>query len=147
MKIILLKDIKKMGEVGEVLNVADGYARNFLFPQRLAEQATERSLKKVEEIKTKKLQKEENKTKEIREIAKEISGKKIIISAKAKDGKLFGSVDANKIAEEIKKQLSVEIASDAIKIKVPIKEIGEIEIEIIFTNEIKAKLFIEIKEG
>jgi len=146
MQIILLKDVKKLGKANKITNVADGYARNFLFPQGLAEQATEGSLKRVEKIKIEKAEEEKAKAEELRKSAEKISGKKITISVKAKDGKLFGSVDVGKIAEEIKAQLSIEVDSDKIKIDSPIKEVGENKVEIVFSDEIKSNLVVEIKE-
>ncbi len=146
MKVVLLKDVKKLGKAGTVSNVADGYARNFLFPQGLAEQATESSLGKVEKIKKEKMEAEKSMLDESKKMADKISGKKITILAKAKDGKLFGSVDASKIAEEIKSQLGVEIESSSINLATPLKEIGEISVGIVFAGETKAKLAVEIKE-
>jgi large subunit ribosomal protein L9 len=147
MKVILLKDVKKIGKVGDVANVADGYARNFLFAQGLAEQASEGSLKRVEKIKAEKNQEEKAKSEDLKKSADKLSGKKITISAKAKGGKLFGSIDEGNIVEEIKKQLKIEVVKNSVKLDAPIKKVGEIEVEITFTDEIKSKLIVEIKEG
>lgn len=146
MKVILLKDVKKLGKAGEVANVADGYARNFLLAQGLAEQATGASLKKVEKIKTDKAAAEKAMAEELRKRAEKVSGKKITITAKAKDGKLFGSIDAGKIAEEIKSQLGVEVEGSSVELDSPIKEVGELNVNVSFSDEIRAKLAVEIKE-
>ncbi|MDX9855309.1 MAG: 50S ribosomal protein L9 [Parcubacteria group bacterium] len=147
MKVILLKDVNKTGRAGEVVNVADGYVRNFLFPQGLAQQATDASLKKIEEIKAQQEKEEKTKMEKFKKEAEKINGKKITILEKAKGGKLFGSVDDKRIAEEVSKQLGVSVGSESIKTGKPIREIGEKEIEISLTDELKAKLTVEIKEN
>lgn len=146
MKVVLTKDVKKIGKAGDVVNVADGYARNFLFAQGLAEKATENSLKMVEKNKAEKIEKEKKQIEEMKKIAEKISGKKIAIMAKAKNGKLFGSVDAEKISSEIKNLLGVELDSNSIKIKSPIKETGEFKIDVVLSDSVKAGLSVEIKE-
>lgn len=146
MQVILIDDVKKLGKAGDAVNVADGYARNFLFPKNLAKQATEDSLKEVKKNKAEKEKQEKADIDELENKSKKISGKKITILEKARDGKLFGSVDSSKIAEEIKKQLSVEIGPEMIKTDKTIKEIGEKNVEVVFNSEIKANLTIEVKE-
>lgn len=146
MKVVLTKDVKKLGKAGDVVNVADGYARNFLFAQGLAEKATEISLERVEKNKAEKIEKEKKQIEEMKKIAERISGKKIAIMAKAKNGKLFGSVDAERIAGEIKNFLGVELDTNLIKIKSPIKETGEFKIDVVLSDSVKAGLSVEIKE-
>ncbi|MFA6183989.1 MAG: 50S ribosomal protein L9 [Parcubacteria group bacterium] len=146
MKVVLLEDVKKLGKAGEIVNVSDGYARNFLFPRGWAQIATPDVLKKVEKIKADSINKEKEELVKITNLAKEIRDKKIVISAKAKGGKLFGSIDAGVIAKEIKNQLNVEVDKTAIKLESPIKETGERKITIEFIKNIKTNISIEIKE-
>jgi large subunit ribosomal protein L9 len=146
MKVILLKDVKKIGKAGEAINVADGYARNFLIPQGLAEKSNENLLKKVEKIKEDKKEKEKKEKQNIEKDVKKIHENKLTISAKAKGGKLFGSIDASIISDELKKQLDLEVENSYIKLSAPIKEVGESKIDIEFPYEMKATLFLEIKE-
>jgi len=146
MKVVLLQNVKKLGKAGEIVNVADGYASNMLFPRKLAQAATSDAIKRVEKNQADAKQKEKDEREKFFKLAGEIKDKKIIIAAKAKGGKLFGSIDAAKIADEIKKQLSIEIPKDFIKMDKPIKEAGEFKLALEFSKDIKSNISIEIKE-
>lgn len=144
MKIILLQDVKSLGKKGEVKDVAEGYARNFLFPKGLAGVATSDAIKNVETKQQKeKIQKEEEKKKNA-VLLSEIKNKKIIIQAPEKKGKLFGSVTAKDISKEFKKQ-NLNVLPTSIIIKETIKKIGEHEIGIKLAQGFEAKIVIEIK--
>lgn len=146
MKVVLLENVKKLGKVGDVVNVSDGYAANFLFPRKLAQVATPDILKRVEQLKANKVANEKEEINKLTEFSRNIKDKKIIISAKAKGGKLFGSIDAGIIAKEIKNQLGIEIAKENIKLESPIKEIGEKKVNIEFLKNIKTNIIVEVKE-
>lgn len=146
MKVVLLENVKKLGKVGDVVNVSDGYAANFLFPRKLAQVATSEILKRVEQLKANKIANEKEETNKLNELARSIKDKKIIISAKAKGSKLFGSIDAGIIAKEIKNQLGTEIGKENIKLESPIKEIGEKKVNIEFLKNIKTNIVVEVKE-
>lgn len=146
MKVVLLENVKKLGKVGEVVNVSDGYARNLLFPKKLAQIATADVLKRVEKIKANKAAEEKEEFNKLNTLAREIKDKKIVLTAKAKGGRLFGSIDASVIAQELKKQLNVEIDKSCIKLDAPIKEIGEKKVSIEFLKNIKTNINIEVKE-
>lgn len=146
MKVVLLENVKKLGKVGEVVNVSDGYARNMLLPRKLAQVATPDVIKRVEKNNSDKLAKEKAEMENFSKLAREIKDKKITVSAKAKGGKLFGSVDGAKIAQEIKSQLGVELNSGQVKLIAPIKDLGEKKVEIEFLKNIKTAIIIEIKE-
>lgn len=146
MKVVLLENVKKLGKVGEIVNVSDGYARNMLFPRGLAQVATPEVLKRVEKSKADKIAKEKEQINKLGNVAREMKDKKITICAKAKGGKLFGSIDANDIKKEISKQLGVEIEKEAIKLSAPIKDVGERKLEVEFLKNIKTSIIIEIKE-
>lgn len=146
MKVVLLENVKKLGKVGEIVNVSDGYARNLLFPKKLAQIATADVLKRVEKIKANKAADEKEELNKLMLLAKEIKDKKVVIAAKAKGGRLFGSIDANVIIKEIKNQLNVEINKDCLKLESPIKEVGEKKLAIEFSKNIKTNINIEIKE-
>lgn len=145
MKVVLLQNVKKLGKVGDVVNVSDGYAANFLFPKKLAQVATSDVLKRVEKIKSDKILSEKEEINRLSTLAREMKDKKITISAKAKDGKLFGSIDASVIAKEIKSQLNIEIEKESISLQSPIKETGEKKVEIEFLKNIKTAINVEIK--
>lgn len=146
MKVVLLENVKKLGKIGEVVNVSDGYARNMLFPRKLAQIATPEILKKVEKGRADMAAKEKEQLERFSKLAREIKDKKIIISAKAKGGKLFGSIDASRIAVETKSQIGIELSIGQIKLTAPIKEVGEKKIEIEFLKNIKTSIIVEIKE-
>lgn len=146
MKVVLLENVKKLGKAGEIVKVADGYAKNLLFPKKLAQIATPDVLKRVEKLNADKIAKEKEEINKLSAVAREIKDKKIIISAKAKGGKLFGSIDANFIAKEIKSQLGIEVARECIKLKSSIKEVGELKVDIEFLKNVKTFINIEIKE-
>ncbi len=140
MKIILLQDIKNLGDAGDVKEVTDGYARNFLLPKKLAEMATKEAIKKATKKKQKTKELQNEKTEELKTLAKKLEGKKIVIKAKEKDGKLFGSVGKKEIAEN----LGNEINEDMIELEENIKEIGKKEIIINFGSSIKIKVIVNV---
>lgn len=144
MKVILLTDIKGLGKRGDIKEVAEGYARNFLFTKKFAEAAREGSLKKLENIKKKEIEKEQADLEKIQELAEQLSGKEIVIKMKEKEGKLFGSVGAKDICKELKKE-DIAIGEKSIILGSPLKEIGEYEVEVELTHGIEAfiKLIIE----
>jgi len=147
MKVVLLENVKKLGKAGEIVNVSDGYARNFLFPKKLAQIATQNVVNNVEKTKADKAANEKKEIERWGELAKEMKDKKISIVAKAKGGKLFGSIDAGMIVKELKNQLNIEIDKSCVKLDGPIKEIGERKISVEFLKNIKTGINLEIKEG
>lgn len=133
MKVILLEEIKNLGKKFDIKEVADGYARNFLFPNNLAIAATSTNLKKIEEIK-KRLEKENEETiKHLQSIARKISETKIEFSLKIdKEGNVFGSVNKEMILRAFREHNLVTKERVNILIDHPIKELGE--------HKLKAKL-------
>ncbi len=146
MKVVLLADVKGHGKKGELCNVSDGYARNFLFPKKLAIEANATAMNELrnrEESKAHHIA-EEKKTAE--ETAAKLDGKQIEITAKAgASGKLFGAVTAKEIAAEIKKKFDIDI--DRRKMQVAdIKQFGEYTAEIKLYSGITAKMQVIVKE-
>ncbi|MCS7233017.1 MAG: 50S ribosomal protein L9 [Synergistetes bacterium] len=126
MKVVLFEDIPKLGKKGDVVNVKDGYARNFLIPKGLAVVATEGEISRLREEVLKKKEKEERKKKALLEIREVINGKEVVLKAKAgAKGKLFGSITSGEIAEAIRKSFGIEIDKKVLELSSPIKEIGE----------------------
>lgn len=144
MKVILKQDVKKLGVTGDIKEVADGYARNFLFPQGLADVATEEAVEKVEEARKQKEKEVKKRKEEFSKTASQLQGKEIKIKAKEKDGKLFGSISGKDISEELKKQ-GAEVDEKAIILDNPIKEIGEYDVKLDFEGAAKTsvKLVVE----
>lgn len=145
MKVILIQDIKNLGRKWEVKNVSGGYARNFLLPKKIVEVASPAALEKVEELKKKEAEKQKDNLKEIQELAELLQKKQIVILAKEKEGKLFGSITAKEIAKQLKKE-NIKISGNAIEIMEPIKEAGEYEIKIKLNHGIETQLNV-IVEG
>ena len=146
MKVILKQDIKGVGKKDQVINAADGYARNFLFPKGLAVEANATAMN---EFNTKEQSKKFHKAEEIKaaeEIKKIIDGKTFCLKAKAgANGKLFGSVTSKEIAAEIKNSLGIEI--DRKKMNVAdIKNFGEYTAEIKFHQGVTAKITVKVSE-
>lgn len=126
MKVILLKDVRSVGQHGEVKNVADGYAINFLFPQKLAEPATD---DKVQELESKKKAHEAEVEKEAAVLTEKVvslRGKKVVIKARATEkGGLFKAVAAKDIVKAIKAEHEIDIPEEAIEVPEHIKTTGE----------------------
>lgn len=146
MKIILLKDITKLGKKYDVKDVSDGYARNFLFPKKLAIIATEKEIKRLEEKKEKeRLQAEKDLTKH-QEMVKKMEDYELEIAAKVdKEGNLYAAVGAAQIAKALKEK-DFNVKKDQIKIDEPIKELGEKEIIVEFPHNLEAKIRVIIVE-
>lgn len=144
MEIILLQDVKNVGKKGEIKNVPDGFARNFLLAKKLATVATPEIVaqtKLVEENKNKQLEKEKQET---QKMAEALRGKKFIIKTRAKDGKLFGSITAKEIATEIKKS-GYDVPEKSIQTK-HIKELGEKRVEINLDFNIKTEIILGVEQ-
>lgn len=143
MKVLLLQDIKKIGKKGEIKDVSDGYARNFILAKGLGEIATEFAIKKNQQQIIKSQQEQEKTKALVQKMAASLDGKKVVIKSKAKDGKLFGSVTAKNIAENLKAD-GFEVSEKAIVFE-PMKNIGEKEAQIIFDFNIRAKISVKIE--
>lgn len=144
MKVILNQDIKKIGKKGEIKDVSDGYARNFLFPKKLAEPATEGAIKRSEEQQKEARQEEMEEKNKLRKLASNLKDKIITLRAKEKDGKLFGSITSREIQKALK-EMGFEIEEKKIVLSSPIKEIGEHKAEIEFSKEIRTFISILIE--
>jgi len=147
-KIILLEDVKKLGKKGDLVSVADGYARNYLLPRNLAEEATAGGIKQLKQEKAA-LENKKKKEKELaQEIAEKLSKAKVTLKVKSGDqGKLFGSVTSKDISEALKKQYKVEVDRRKIELSEPIKTLGSYEVDIKLVPEVEAKLTLKIIEG
>ena len=145
MKVILQADVKGTGKKGQVFEVADGYARNFLFPKKLAIEATTGN---IQDISHKQALEERRKEKE-KENAIELAGKlnALQIEVKTKTGeggRLFGSVTSKEIADALKKQHGVEVDKRKLEVKEPIKALGNYEIHVKIHQDVMAKLQVHV---
>lgn len=146
MKVVLLADVKGHGKKGELCNVSDGYARNFLFPKKLAIEADNAALN---ELKNREQAAAHHKQEEInaaKATADALNGKEVVIKAKAgSNGKLFGSVTSKEIAVEIKNKLGIEIDKKKMSVA-DIKNFGEYTAEIKLYQGITAKITVKVTE-
>ena len=146
MKVILLQDVKGKGKKGELCNVSDGYARNFLFPKNLAIEADSAAMG---ELKSREAAAAHHKQEEIdaaKATAAKLEGKSVTVKAKAgSNGRLFGSVTSKEIAEQINKELGITV--DRKKMSVAdIKNFGEYTAEIKLYVGITAKITVKVTE-
>ncbi|NLF44538.1 MAG: 50S ribosomal protein L9 [Syntrophomonadaceae bacterium] len=145
MKVILLKDIKDLGKTGEIKELADGYARNYLIPRGLAVEATPDKLKEIEE---KNLKAQKNKQKEMASaeaLKDKLNGKSVQISLKTGGGdKLFGAVTTKEIAELIEKQLKIKVDRKKIELEEPIKHLGDYNIKIKLYQSVQAEIKLTV---
>ena len=147
MKVILLEDVKGSGKKGELINASDGYARNFLLPKKLAMEATPQALN---ELKQKEAAKERRLALEKQaalDAAAAVRGKTVrITSAVGQNGKLFGSVTAAEVAEELKKQYGIEVDRRKIALESEIKAFGTYNAEVKFGYGVTAALYVLVAE-
>jgi large subunit ribosomal protein L9 len=136
MKVLLLKDVYKLGRAGDVKKVADGYGRNFLLPQGLAVLATSGALKQQEHIRTRATAERAALNEEMSSVAEHLKGLELTFPAKAGEtGKLYGSITTTMIAEAIQEKMGVEIDRRQIEAQ-PLRNLGKHEVEIRLTVDL-----------
>ncbi len=146
MRVILLKDVQEVGEKHQIVDVSNGYARNFLIKKGLARMVSPGDEKLVAKAEEKRKIDAEKELQKIQEQVKEIDGREVEISVKVGEkGQLFEAVTAQKIAEKMKED-GVDISKENIVLKEPIKEIGEFKIKIAFKHNLEAEIKVIIIE-
>ena len=144
MDIILLESLNKLGKAGEIVTVKDGFAKNFLIPEKKAIIANKKNKADLENRITQINSNNDKKIVEANEIKEKLDQKKISIAMEANDdGSLYGAVSQKSVSESIYSLLEIKISPDAVVLD-PIKEIGETEIQVILYEDIKAVLYLEI---
>ena len=127
MKVILLDNIKGVGKKDEVINASDGYARNFLFPKKLALEANSENMSKLKAKQDSNQYKKSQEKEEAQKIADKLKGILLKIQIKAgENGKIFGSITAKEIADNLKAQYSIEVDKKKIELKDPIKTLRKL---------------------
>ena len=146
MKVILKEDIKKIGSMGQIVTVADGFARNYLVPKGLAVQANIKNMKSLEHAK-KVIQEKAKKVKtSVQDFADRLSKITLVIKTKAGDeGKLFGSVTTMDIAEQLKNE-GIEIDKKKISLDEPIKRIGTYAVSVRLHPEVDTQINLQVVE-
>lgn len=141
MKVILTKDVENLGKEGEVKEVADGFARNFLFPKNMAEPATDAAIQNAEVKKKKKAESAKLELEVAQKLAEQLEGRELYIKVKEEEGKLFGSVNEKTIAKSFKDE-GISINPESIKLVEPIKEMGEYDAQISLDHGLEANIRI-----
>ena len=146
MQVILKKDVQNLGEAGDIVNVKDGYARNFLIPQSVAELATKGALENREKNLARIKAKQEKLHSEALEKAKKIEEfGKLELSAKAgESGKLFGTITTKKLTEELQAKSGIEVDRKIVSLNAPINKIGEYKMLIKLTSKVKCELTVVV---
>ncbi|HHT79122.1 MAG TPA: 50S ribosomal protein L9 [Actinobacteria bacterium] len=146
MKIILTKDVDKLGSFGDIVNVKDGYAKNYLIPNGFATIATPGNIKQSEILKKSRIKVEARNIREATGIAEELEGTKLIFKVKSSpEGKLYGSITNKDIAEKILSFKKIEIDRKKIELEDSIRETGSYEIEIKLYKEIKCNVTVSVE--
>ncbi len=148
MKVILLEDVKSLGKKGEIVNVSDGYARNFVLPKHVGVEATDKNKNEL------KLQKQHEdklaaeRLAQAKELAVKLDGLTIEVSMKAgENGKVFGSVASKEIAEQASRQHGLSLDKKKIVLEEPIRSFGMHEVSIKLHPEVTGKLHVKVKEA
>ena len=148
MKVILLEDVKKVGKKGELVNVSEGYAKNFLLPKNLAKEATKSNLNELE---IKKKAEEKRKKEEYEEallLSEKLSNLTVNVNVKiGNNGKIFGSVTNKEISEALEKQHNIKIDKKKIIINDTIKMIGTKNVKIKIHPKVTAEMTVKILEA
>ena len=148
MKVILLADVKTLGKKGDIVEVSDGYAKNFLFTKKLGIEANSKNLN---DLKLKKANDDKVAAKNLadaKEFAEKLEKTTVIIKLKSGEGgKTFGSVSNKEIAEEAKKQFGYDIDKKKIVINDPIKNLGNYEVSVKLHPQVTAKLSVKVEEA
>lgn len=144
MKVILIQDIQKLGKAGDVKDVAAGYARNFLFPRKLARLVTQKNLREVEKIKLAQELKAKLDLEAVEKLVESLDGYELVVPGKIKEeGKLYGSISDSVIAKELKKQ-GFDIGKSQIRLGDPIKEVGDYEVVVSFDHGLEANIKVSV---
>jgi large subunit ribosomal protein L9 len=143
-ELILLEDVKDLGQVGDIVKVADGYARNFLVPRKLAVAVNKANLRQIEARKLKLQQEREARLAVAKALAEKIAAMEIVLPmAVGENDKLFGSVNAQVIADAVN-ALGVEIGKADVELEEGIRELGDYTVAIKLSSEVKADLKVKI---
>lgn len=147
MKVILLQDVKSLGKKGEIVNVNDGYARNFVLPKKLGVEANNKNLNDLKLQKNNEAKIAQENLDAAKALAEELKAGKIEVSIKVGEGgKTFGSVSSKEIAAEVKKQMNLDIDKKKIQLKDAIKTLGTHNVPVKLHPKVTAELKVVVTE-
>ena len=147
MKVILLQDVKSLGKKGEIVNVNDGYARNFVLPKKLGVEANNKNLNDLKLQKNNEAKIAQENLNAAKALAEELKAGKIEVSIKVGEGgKTFGSVSSKEIAAEVKKQMNLDIDKKKIQLKDAIKTLGTHNVPVKLHPKVTAELKVVVTE-
>ncbi|MCJ7671252.1 MAG: 50S ribosomal protein L9 [Acidimicrobiia bacterium] len=148
MKIVLREDVESLGHKGDLVDVADGYARNFLVPRGLAMKATRGGIAQAEAMRRNRSAREDRDREAAQELAGKLTASSIVVTAKAGEGgKLFGSITSSDIADAIAQQAGAEVDRRSIQLAEPIKELGELEVPVRLHADVTASVQVTVVAG
>ena len=146
MKVILVEDMPKLGEVGDVVKVADGYARNYLIPQGIAVLATEGALRQIENLKRQEARRRERLRGDAVAFKEQLDGLTLVFKAKVGEtGRLYGSITSSDIAERIEQLTGREVDRRKILLDNPLKELGSFQIPIRLLPDVTAQVTVVVE--
>ena len=144
MKVLLCEDVKKLGWLGDIVDVPEGYARNYLLPQRLAKVATEGNVKSLAQEKAKRAEQRLQERRHLEKAAQAVNGAEAVVAAKANEqGVLFGSISDSMIAANLRSQ-GFEVADEIVKLPEHIKELGTHEVTLKFADDVTATVRVVV---
>jgi len=148
MKVVLLQDVRALGKKGEVVNVSDGYARNFLFAKKLALEATAQVMSELKSKDDAKRHQIEMERQNAKEVAKKLEGAVVKIKAVAgADGKLYGAVTTKEIAEQLLAQHGIEVDKRKIQLSEPIKAFGPYTVDVKLYTDVTGKINVVVTDA
>ncbi len=144
MRILLCEDIRGLGWLGDVVDVNDGYARNYLLPQRLGKPATDANLRAIAKDKAARAEQRKLEAEKLRMVAEAVDGAEAVVAAKANElGVLFGSVGPAQIAQNLREQ-GFEVADEDVALGEHLKNVGTAQIKLKFANEMTANISVVV---
>lgn len=145
MKVVLRDDVENLGRKGDVVDVADGYARNYLVPRGLAMKATRGVVAQAEAMRRNRAAREERDREAAQSVAGQLTGIRLEIAARAGEGgKLFGSVTAADVADALREQKGVEVDRRKIGLDEPVKEVSEVEVTVRLHTDVDAAFTVAV---
>ena len=148
MKVILLQDVKSLGKKGELVEASDGYARNYLLPRKIAREANAQAMNEYKNAENSKNFKIATQKAQAEQQKKMLEGKKFVMTAKAgQGGRLFGSITAKQVAEEIKKQYNIVVDKRKVVLECDIQEFGTYKAEVKLYTGISANIDVQVTEA